>query len=94
MLMPVADAITIALEEVKIVADMRPTEPLQYLPQRNISPLEISRCAHPACTKTFTVADGVAFPWQNPNQPHPSIYFFCSFECLVVAIPCELCGSA
>ena len=70
MPMPVAYAISIALEEAKIVTDMRPTKPLQYLPQRNTSPLEISRCANPDCTKTFTVAHGVAFfPGKTPISP-------------------------
>jgi hypothetical protein len=32
MPMPVADAISIALQEAKIVSDMRPTEPLLHLP--------------------------------------------------------------
>ena len=92
--MPIADANQRRIRGGKIVTDMRSTEPLQYLPQRNISPLEILRCAAPDCTTTFTVTHGVAFPWQNPDQPHPTIYFFCSFECFLGTIPRELCGSA
>jgi hypothetical protein len=73
---------------------MRPTDPLQYLPQRNISPLETSRCASPECTKKFTVAHGVAFPWQNPDQRRPSMYFFCSYDCFLRGVPREVCGRA
>lgn len=73
---------------------MRSTEPLQYLPQMGISPLQVRECALTGCTNVFQVINGVAFAGRAEGQTEVHMHFFCCYECYLSAIPLNCCGSA
>jgi hypothetical protein len=71
---------------------MRPTEAVQYLPQRGLNPLMEVACAATHCTNHFTLAKGAAFPARNGEEIFMA--FFCSELCYLEAIPPTRCARA
>lgn len=64
------------------------------LSSKGFSPFTVCECSAMHCSKTFAVIDGVAFPGHTPSDPTTRLYFFCSNDCYLRALPPEACWRA
>jgi hypothetical protein len=71
---------------------MRPTEAVQYLPQRGLHPLMEVECAGTHCPNCFMLGDATAFPARFGEDVYMA--FFCSEICYLAEISPNQCGTA
>ncbi len=72
---------------------MRAHEAMLYLPFRGIDSRTRTTCSASQCDNKFIVANGYAFPGTSGGED-VHIFFFCSEECYLNAVPITAMPSA